>query len=40
MTLDLAKDKITSWPLDLGLEGEKTLWRENIIFRFIKECIG
>jgi hypothetical protein len=20
-------------------EGEKTLWRENVIFRFIRECI-
>ena len=39
MTLDLEKDDlILAFGFRVG-EGEKTLWRENVIFRFIKECI-
>jgi hypothetical protein len=34
MTLDLVKDKIRSWPLDLGLGKVKSH------FQIIRECIG
>jgi hypothetical protein len=40
MTIDLAKTRLDlAFGFRVG-EGENTLWREKVIFIFIKECIG